>query len=355
MNIPPTIHIMTAGLTPGDALSNFAISSRRILREWGTTVHLYADHIAPQYGGIARHSRFYPNSGTDFLWFHYSIYADNVEIALASRDKKMMDFHGICPPRLFDGQNEHMAYLCQQGLDVLPTLHDKFGSYVVHSEYSREWLQSLNYPADKINKLFYCIDTSMFTGEDEELAASLTQLDYFLMVGRIVPQKDVLALVEIFSQINRARPSTVLILVGTRQQAGKYQQQIEALIAQKGLQNRVLFTDQVNNPAVLEALFRHAKLLFVTSEWESFCVPIAESLHFGVPTAVHDVPPLPEVAGPAGLVFDKANPTAAATQVLALLADETRYQTMRQATTVWAAQYTDSALAENVKQLFTRL
>ncbi|MCL4262177.1 MAG: glycosyltransferase family 4 protein [Anaerolineae bacterium] len=352
---PKTIHIMTAGLTPGDAVSNFVLSSGRILREFGVQVYLYADHIAPPLASEARHSRFYPNTGQDFLWFHYSIYADNVELALSSRDVKLLDFHGICPPHLFAGQNEHLAFLCQQGLDVLPTLHNRFDHYVVHSEYSREWLQSLNFPAAHIHKVFYCIDTAQFTGEDAALAASLSQLEYFLMVGRIVPQKDVLALVAIFSHINQARPNTVLILVGTRQQTGKYQQQIETLIAQKGLQDRVLFTDQVNNPAVLEALFRHARLLFVTSEWESFCVPVAESLYFGTPTAVHHVPPLPEVAGPAGLVFDKADPQAAAAQVLALLADDGRYQQMRQAAAPWAAQYSDAALAENLKGLFNRI
>lgn len=355
MKLPQTIHIMTAGLTPGDAISNFVISSGRILREWGVKVYLYADNIAPQYGGLARHSRFYPNNGKDFLWFHYSIYADNVEIALNSRDYKIMDFHGICPPRLFEGQNDHLRYLCQRGYDVLPSLYDKFDSFVVHTEYSREWLHSLNFPADEITKVFYCIDTSVFTGEDGALAASLQKLDYFLMVGRIVPQKDVLALVNIFSHINQQKPETVLVLVGTRHQAGKYQQQIEKLIAQRGLQERVMFTDQVNNPAVLEALFRHAKLLFVTSEWESFCVPIAESLHFGTPTAVHQEPPMPEVAGPAGLVFDKADPKAAAAQVLALLNDQERYQQLCQLAPEWSAQYSDASLADNIQQLFSRL
>jgi hypothetical protein len=101
--IPNTIHIMTAGLTPGDAISNFALSSGRILREWGAKVYLYADHIAPQLADVARHSRFYPNTGKDFLWFHYSIYADNLAFALGSQDFKLMDFHGICPPKLKPG------------------------------------------------------------------------------------------------------------------------------------------------------------------------------------------------------------------------------------------------------------
>ncbi len=354
-HLPPTVHIMTAGLTPGDAISNFMLSSGRILRQWGSQVYLYADHVAPQYGHIARHSRFYPNSGQDFLWFHYSIHADNVALALASRDKKIMDFHGICPPELFAGQNEHLAALCQTGLDGLPALKGKFAAYVVHSEYSREWLLRLGFPVEQLYKLFLSVDTSLFTGEDADLGAALSRLEYFLMVGRIVPQKDVMALLEIFRLVQAQRPSMALILVGTRQQAPKYQRQIDQWIARHGLQGHVLLTDQISNTAVLEALFRHARLLFVTSEWESFCVPVAESLYFGVPVVVHDLPPLPEVAGPGGLVVDKRNPVQAAAQVLALLADNGRYQQMRHMAREWANQYSDAALANNLQQFFNWL
>ena len=176
----------------------------------------------------------------------------------------------------------------------------------------RQVLQSMGYPPEKINKIFYCIDTSHFTDgvADAQLATDLAKLDYFLLVGRIVPQKDVLALVEVFAEINKQRPDTVLVIVGNRDQTPKYQRQIDQLVAARGVEKRVMFTGQVNNPAVLAALFANARLLFVTSEWESFCVPIAESLFFGVPTAVHLAPPMPEVAGPAGIVFDKANEIA---------------------------------------------
>lgn len=347
----PTIHIMTADLKPGDAVSNFAVSCQRILRSWGVRAYLYADHVAPEMASVGRHSRYYQPTGHDLLWFHYSIYADNLNIALASPDYKLLDFHGICPPRLFHGQNEHLAAMCQKGLDLLPSLHNQFDGYVVHSEYSRDWLQGLNFPADKIQKIFYCIDTSSFTGEDAELAASLAKLDYFLMVGRIVPQKDLLALIDIFSHIHQAKPDAVLVVVGTRQQTDRYQQQIDTAVRQKRLQHRVLFTDHVSNPAVLAALFRQARFLLVTSEWESFCVPIAESLYFGTPTAVHHLPPMPEVAGPGGVLFDKADPAAAAQQLLSILDDDGRYQQLRQSARQWADQYADTALAHNLQQL----
>lgn len=353
--LPATFHIMTAGFAPGDAIGNFMVSSSRILADWGAKAYLYADTIAPQLGSSAKHSRYYPNTGHDFLWYHYSIFSENAEIAMKSRDFKIMDFHGISPPHLFAGQNEPMAALCQKGIDLLPLLKGTFDAYVVHSEYSREWLESLGYPRDKIFKIPLCIDTTVYPPPDAELTANLQKLDYLLMVGRIVPQKDVAALVEIFSLVHQERPEMVLMLVGSRAHADKYQKQLERLIAQKGLQNRVMFTGQINNRAVLAALFSHARLLLVTSEWESFCVPVAESLHFGVPTAVHNIPPLPEVAGPAGLVFDKAHPDKTAAEIVALLADNGRYQQMRQTALSWASQYTDKALVKNIKTLFNQL
>jgi glycosyltransferase involved in cell wall biosynthesis len=356
MNPPLIVNFMTAGLTPGDALSNYLISAARILRQWGARVTIYADHIAPQYGAIAQHSHFYQDTGQGILWFFYSLYSPNVEIALASRDYKMMDYHGISPPRLFTGQNPQLEMACQQGIDLLPDLSDKFDQYIVHTEYIRSQLQDLGYPPEKIHKIFYCVDNAVFDGaHDAELAAQLSQMTYFLLVGRIVPQKDVLSLLEIFAGINRVKPDTVLILVGNREQTPQYQRQIDDLIAAKGITNRVMFTGQVNNPAVLAALFQQAKLLFVTSEWESFCVPIAESLYFGVPVAVTDTPPMPEVAGPAGVVFDKQKVAAAVAQILTLLDNPDQYQTLAAAASERAQLYTDDVLAQNIQKLLAHI
>ena len=348
---PLRVHLMTAGLTPGDAVSNYAFNLARLFRQWGARATVYADHIAPQLQGRAELSRFYRPTGHDLLWFHYSIWADNVQLALDSPDYKIMDYHGICPPRLFAGQNAHLEYLCQHGLDVLPTLAGRFEQYVIHSEDSRRILHGHGFPPDRLHKIFYTTDTAKFeSARDDELSALLSRLEYVLLVGRIVPQKDVGALIDIFARLHAARPNLVLILAGTRDQTKSYQAQLDRQIAAYGLEDRVLFAGQVNNPAVLGALYQNARLLFVTSEWESFCVPIAESLYFHVPVAVHDQEPMVEVAGPAGLVFDKRRPDEAAAQVLALLDDPARYAALRREAGQWAQRYNDAALERNVRR-----
>lgn len=353
---PATVHIMTAALTPGDAISAYALICRRILRQWGVRVYLYADHVAPAYANIARHSRFYQAGGDDLLWFHYSIYTENVAQAAASPDFKIMDFHGISPPHLFKGQNAELEKLCRQGLDLLPALGDKFDSYIVHSQYVRDQLVDLGYPAAKIERIALCIDTTSFEKADDPiLSNALTGLNYLLFVGRIVPQKDILALLEIFAHLSQRRADMALILVGSRDQAAQYQRQLNEALAARHMEDRVLFTGQINNPDTLAALFRQAQLYLVVSEWESFCVPVVESLYFGVPTAVHNVPPLPEVAGPAGLVIDKHAPEQAAQTILDLLHNRQEYERLRQMAASWSGQYTDKALAQALKKLFSAL
>lgn len=343
------VHIMTAALSPGDAVSNFVLNLARLFRKWGAKPYVYADHIAPQLQTAARHSSLYQPTGEDLLWFHYSIYADNVQRALESPDFKVLDYHGISPPHLFAGHNVHLENLCRQGLELLPQLSQRFDHSIVHSEDSRRVLLSHGFPAGQISKIYLSTDTTKFeNARDPSLSALLSQVDYLLMVGRIVPQKDVGALIDIFAHLHAQRPDLFAILAGTRDQTKRYQADLERQIAARGVAGRVYFTDQINNPAVLRALYENARLLVVTSEWESFCVPIAEALHFNVPVATHDQEPMVEIAGPAAVVFDKHRPADAAGMIMSLLDDPVRYAELKEEAGRWARRYNDMSLESNI-------
>lgn len=352
---PLTVHIMTPAMTPGDAIGNYILTSARIWREWGARVEIYADHIAPAYGGQVKPSVLYPATGKGLLWYHYSIYADNVETAVHSPDYKVMDFHGVTPSHLYAGQNRYLQNLCQQATDLLPQLHDTFDACVVHSEYTRNILLTNGYDEAIIYKLPLVVDTSRFEGAvDEALAASLGQLDYLLFIGRIVPQKDILALLDIFEYVQRQRPQTGLILAGTRDHAPAYQRQIDRAIKRKRLGGHVLFTGQVNDAAVLASLLRHAAFLMVTSDWETFCVPVVEAMFFGVPPIVHHISPLPEVAGSGGVVIDKRQVEETAVTILNLLKNNSQYQQLSQAAQARSTTFTDKSLAHALQKMLIR-
>lgn len=343
--VPLTVHIMTAAMTPGDAIGNYILSSARIWREWGVRVEIFADYVAPVYGGLVKPTILYPATGDALLWYHYSIYADNIETAINSPDYKIMDFHGISPAYLFAGQNKNMQTLCQQGIDLLPDLHNVFDACVVHSEYTREVLIENGFDETIIHKLPLIVDTSRFEqAVDEDLGMLLGKLEYLLFVGRIVPQKDILAMLDIFEQVHQQRPQTCLVLVGSQDHTPAYQKQIQRAIKRKRLEGRVMFTGQVNDTIVLATLLQKAAFLIVTSDWETFCVPVAEAMFFGTPPIVHNIPPLPEIAGTGGVVIDKKNVGETAVAILNILSDEIQYKSLSQAAKLRSANFTDTAL-----------
>ncbi|MCB0034977.1 MAG: glycosyltransferase family 4 protein [Anaerolineales bacterium] len=259
MSQPLTIHIMTSSLAPGDAIGNYILTKARIWQTWGVKVRLYADFVDPEYPAWALASDLYRPTGNDILWYHYSIYADNLAIVRESPDYKVMDFHGISPPRLFHNQNPYLEMLCQKGIDLLPSFADVFDVHVVHSDYARRELVHHGYDNEQIYKLPLCVDLARFSAnevvEDDLLSQSLRQVDYLLFVGRVVPQKDILALLEIFAHIHKLRPELVLVIAGSPALSRKYEQQIQQLIQKRGIGSRVLFTGQVKNGRVLAQLF----------------------------------------------------------------------------------------------------
>lgn len=347
MSKPLVVNIMTANLAPGDAIGNYIFSQQRIFENWGVRVRLFADFIAPVFRLVALPSSMYRSSGRDILLYHYSIYSDNITCLKNTSDYTIMDFHGVTPPHLFYGTNDYVAGLCQQAIDVLPSLPGRVNHTIVHSTYTYNQLSELGF--ENIHKIPLCIDTSRYLKQERPaFQQTLSQLDYLLFVGRLVRQKDIIALLQIFQEIHALKPDLVLILVGSREIDVAYQKEIDAFVAQNNLGHRVLFTGQVNDPAGLATLFQQAKLTLITSEWESFCVPIVESAFFGTPVAVCDTPPLPEVAGPAGIVIDKHNPQQTAQQIHDLLNNQTTYDELSQTAINWAACYTDTALADNL-------
>lgn len=353
---PLTIHLMTAALSPGDAIGNYMLTTARLLRQWGVRVYLYADHIDPALGALAARSHFYHPTGRDILWYHYSIYADNLTLARQSPDYKIMDYHGISPPRLFDGQNAYLAALCRRALVELPTLAGVFDAQVVHSEVMRQELAAHGFAAATTAAFPLCVDTEHFAaGPDPALCAWLARLRYLLFVGRIVPQKDVLTMLRLFAVVQAARPDVRFIVVGSRHLTPAYQREIDRLVQRLGLGQRVFFSGPVYNPAVLAALYQQAAFYLAVSEWESFCAPVAEAAFFGTPSVVHAIPPLPEVAGPGGVVIDKSRLDAAVAVIVRYLDDPPAHQALRRAAQGWGRRYTSAALAANLLSFLRRL
>jgi glycosyltransferase involved in cell wall biosynthesis len=200
------------------------------------------------------------------------------------------------------------------------------------------------------------VETDRFAdAEDKTLAAWLSRIEYLVFVGRIVPQKDILAQLRIMAELIKQRPDAVLLIVGRRDLAPGYQREVDRAIDQLGLSKRVTLIGPVHDGMTLGTLYRHARFTLVTSEWESFCVPAVESMYCGTPVVTHDVAPVPEIMGAGGIVIDKRDPRAAARRIAAVWYDSSEHDQLRAAARLRANDFTVGVLRRELLAMFKRV
>lgn len=105
-------------------------------------------------------------------------------------------------------------------------------------------------------------------------------------MGRLTQQKDFPTLLRAFAALQRERPSR-LILLGE----GKDREALEALAAELGIGERVLFAGFQSNPY---AWLARADLFVLSSAWEGSPNALTEALALGVPAVSTDCPSGPQ-------------------------------------------------------------
>jgi len=339
---------MTATLSPGDAIGNYVLTLRRIFAELGVAGDIFADHVHPALSHLWKPSSEYRPTGHDVLWFHYSIGADNFRSLENNPDRLVMDFHGVTPPSLLKGDDGTLARRAQEAIEALPMYRQRFHLCVAHSDYACDELRAQGYL--HIEKVPLVVDTDRFSGgEDKALSRLLTRLEYALFVGRIVPQKRVVDIVRTFAALKRLRPQMKLFLVGDTGVLPDYTRQVEALVRDLGLTSEVMLTGPIAQADMLTSLYRHAAVTLILSEWETFCLPAVESLYFGTPVVYHNIPPLREMVGEAGLVVQPERHAEAAQAIHALLEDRAGYERLQAIGQARAAQFTPHVLERRLR------
>jgi glycosyltransferase involved in cell wall biosynthesis len=346
------IHMMTAALAPGDAIGNYILALLPILQNLGYDVSLYADFPNDQYPLAHQYSYRYRPTGDDVLWLHYSIYSDNIRWLRESPDFTVIDSQNVCPAYLFHGYDAKMEDLCARGEAELDTLAPHVDLTIVHSEYVRTDLERRGFR--NIHKLPMVVDTGRFTGKGApDWDVLLSRLDYLLFVGRVVPQKNLKVAIRTFAALRRRRPGLKFFLVGGRH-LPDYARELEALSAELGVADAVIFVGPVAEPDILTSFFRYARFYFCISAWESFCVPLAEALYFGTPVLGHAVPPIPETMGPGGVVLD-GDAEAMAEQIDAIWDDDALYRWLQHEGRNHVGNFTDGALRVALRRVLDAL
>ena len=173
-------------------------------------------------------------------------------------------------------------------IKLLEKGYENYDKIVSITEKMREaFISELDVEEKKCEILYNPLDVKLIEKKSLEKTSEkyekLLQEDYFLQVSRLVYEKNLLELVEIYKKLKERGIKEKLYIIGEGEERVKLEENIKKL----GLEKDVLLLGKLKNPY---PFFRNAKLFLHTSISESFGMVLIESMIFRVPVFAYDCP-----------------------------------------------------------------
>lgn len=298
------IHQILTSISYGDAISNDVLEIKNILDSWGYESMIFSRHIHPK---LVHLTQFYTeyqkySSPENILIFHFSIGSEVSEFVKTLPDKKIIIYHNITPHRYFEGINDTLVQFLKDGRKELEEYAGIADLALGDSEFNRKELEELSFKNTGVLPII--IDFEIYKQEpDKKVMKKFKEKNInFLFVGRLSPNKKQEDIIKTFYYYNKFINSrSRLFLVGSYVGTEKYYAQLQNLVKQLNLKN-VHIIGQVDFTELL-AYYKLADVFLSMSEHEGFCVPLIESMYFGIPIVAYDSTAIPYTLGDSGILF----------------------------------------------------
>jgi len=304
---------MVPNLAFGDAISQQALTLRRLLRAMGVASEIFAEHVDVRLRGEARPHREIRSEaeGGAAVIYHFSIGSELCDLFRLLPTPRALVYHNITPPHFFHGVNARVAALCARGAEELRALRSHATVAVADSEFNRRDLEALGF--ERTTVLPIILDPERYRARPVAQLERIYRDGHvnFLHVGRLAPNKRLEDVVKVFYFYRRRiQPDSRLFLVGIDTDMEIYSVALRRMIQDLGLSG-VEFVGRVTERELV-TYYRLAHVYLCMSEHEGFCAPLVEAMHFGVPVVAYAAGAVPETLGDAGaLVVRKDFPEIA--------------------------------------------
>ncbi|MCX9081136.1 MAG: glycosyltransferase [Candidatus Methanoperedens sp.] len=300
------IHQILPTISYGDAIGNDVLEIKAALETWGFKSEIFAQHIHPKLSHIAKPYTEYLkfSSPENILIFHFSIGSDLSGFVKTLPDKKILIYHNITPYSYFKGINDILVNLCINGRKELAEYSNLVNLALGDSEYNRMELEELGFKNTGVLPIIVDFESYEQEPDHEILKKFNDDFTNFIFVGRISPNKKQEDIIRTFYYYNKCiDPKSRLFLVGSYDGMEKYYELLEQLVKRLNL-NNVYITGQVNFKELL-AYYKLADIFISMSEHEGFCVPLLESMYFGIPIVAYNSTAIPYTLDHSGLLFNE--------------------------------------------------
>ena len=320
--------IMT-GYADGDAISNEAVTLRRIFRNWGHESEIYADPacVSPTLRHDCRALADYRGRPNDICLHHYGIASTAADVFLAATARKIIVYHNITPAEFFDGFDDGVAARLRRARTALPAIARGADAVWTVSQYNADELQATGVPNVHVFPLVFASDPPTLEPDpmiSRKFSDSLTNI---LFVGRIAPNKCIEDLIQAFAWYHLAiNPFSRLIIVGSMWSSPRYYTMLRMLIGDLDLEH-VCFEGFASTPGLL-AYYQLADLYVSTSVHEGYCLPLVEAMSHDVPVIARAIGGTPEAMDGAGVLYEDLAPVELGALFERVLTDAALRQTV---------------------------
>ena len=299
------VAILTPSIAPADAVSNDILGERDALKKSGNDVKVFSD-LAPV--------RNFLRNPEDVLIYHHSRgWHPGVQLVHELSCRRVIKYHNVTPAEFFAGFSRTDQDLCERGRRELTDLAAaQCELYLSDSSFNMQELIAIGVDPAKsfVVPPFHHIDRlSSITADPETVKKYSGDTTNILTVGRVVPNKNVHHLIEVFAHYHfDYNNNSRLIIVGKGGEGfSPYPKLLHRIVEKLGLTKAVVFTGAVSDEA-LKAYYLVADAFVTVSEHEGFCVPLVEAMSMKLPITAYASTAIPETLGDAGIVWTERNP-----------------------------------------------
>lgn len=256
------------------------------------------------------------------LLFHFGGEAYLADLLEAYACKKVLVYHNITPAEFFRKDEKFLIESSLHGKQQLNIIKHNIDYCITDSEFNKKELEELGFNT-KIN----VVSTAVVI-PNEELRPDLhiiKKLDdgkiNILFVGRISPNKKIEDVISAALEYKKLSDFSVrLILVGGFHKEDVYYNELSKMIEQQS-SIEILLTGYVSDEE-LKAYYKVSKLFLCMSEHEGFCVPLIESMYYGLPIIAYNSTAIPGTLGNAGILMNTKDFKEVANMINKVILDE---------------------------------
>jgi glycosyltransferase involved in cell wall biosynthesis len=295
----------------GDAIGDEAFELRGFLRGRGYESEIYC---LTRDRGLEDQSRlffgeFAPPGPSDVTILHFALPSPLTQGLIKLPSKKVLIYHNITPAEFFAGLNPEMARLSRLGRLELESLQPHVALSLADSEFNRLELAELNFRKTRVFPLF--VDFAKYGKPMDRFVHDLfrDERTNVLFVGRIAPNKRIENLIKaVFYYKKYISPLVRLIVVGKTNTFPAYYRSVVQMADEFYLKpEEIQFIGHVPDEEMF-ALYRASDVFLSLSEHEGFCLPLVESMIFGLPIIALASTAVPYTLGGAGILIRDNRP-----------------------------------------------